>query len=352
MRRLRIVTWLLLLFLPSLPAWGKESIYTQEGHTEITLAIRYGLYAEAVQLFERASDSSWLVSSKVFQEVAEPHKKVAVWGAEAEPDRYPLLAAVAALGEVPVAQALLKRGAQVNAGLPGDGATPLMFAAKMGRLDMVRFLLAKGADPALLTTASRPTGVLELAMELNANDKKEEVALELLSPPYGGQILDNRSPLQVRVLLETAAYQGLGRVVRKLHELGAKISGRNQLGATLLHYALMGAEPGGKDVALYLIEQGLDPNQPYATDRMLAEAKQGRFSTKDNRVGRTPLLIAIDEGADVPLVEALLKSGADANLPSLAGISPMMSARSHGREDLVELFLRYESQVRATGVQE
>lgn len=283
------------------------------------------------------------MSYKVFSEVAEPGKHVAVWGTGAENDQYPLLAAVAALGEVSVAQTLLKNGAQVNARLPDEGSTPLMFAAKMGQLEMVRFLLAQGADPALLTTDGRPTGALELAMELKANEYREEVALELLKPLYARQILDASSPLQIRILLETAAYNGLGPVVRKLHELGTKISGRNQWGATLLHYALMGAAPGGKEAALYLMEQGLKPNQHYATDRMLDDARQGRFSPRDRRAGRTPLLLAIDERADLVYVEALLKNGADVNVPSLAGVTPMMSATSHGREDLVELFLRYGS---------
>lgn len=324
-----------------LDAVGKESIYTEEGHTEITLAIRSGKYAKAIRLIEGGAESDWLVSYKVFSEVAEPDKHVAVWGTEVENDQYPLLAAVAALGEVSVAQALLKKGAQVNARLPDEGSTPLMFAAKMGRLKMVRFLLAEGADPALLTTDSRPRGALELAMELKANDYREEVALELLNPPYASQLLDGGSPLQIRILLETAAYNGLGLVLRKLHESGAKISGRNQWGATLLHYALMGAAPGGKEAALYLMEQGLNPNQHYATDRMLADAKHGRFSPRDRRGGQTPLLLAIDERADALFVEALLKSGADVNLPSLAGVTPMMSATSRGREDLLELFLRY-----------
>ena len=84
MHGLRVFTTLLLsLFFLSFPAWGQESIYTEEGHTEITLAIRSGEYAEAVRLIAGATDSNWLVSRKVFKEVAEPCKQVAVLGAEA-----------------------------------------------------------------------------------------------------------------------------------------------------------------------------------------------------------------------------------------------------------------------------
>lgn len=83
MHGLRVFTTLLLLLFLSFPAWGKESIYTEEGHTEITLAIRHGDFAEAIRLIEGATDSSWLVSRKVFREVAEPGKQVAVLGAEA-----------------------------------------------------------------------------------------------------------------------------------------------------------------------------------------------------------------------------------------------------------------------------
>lgn len=57
MHSLRIFTSLFLLLSLSFPAWSKESIYTEEGHTEITTAIRSGEYAEAIRLIEGESES-------------------------------------------------------------------------------------------------------------------------------------------------------------------------------------------------------------------------------------------------------------------------------------------------------
>jgi ankyrin repeat protein len=339
---IRIITFSLLFMSMTAPVCANKSIYTDDEHTKVTLAIRNGKYIEAVRLIEESGSSKWLVSIKVFKEVAEPPKRVAIFGSKPAEDLYPLLAAVAALGEVSVAKALLKNGAQVNAQLPEEGSTPLMFAAKMRNLMMVRLLLSHGADPTITTTGNRPEGALSFSIELADSGDGEQVALELLAPPYADQILKNRSALQIRDMLETAAYRGLGQVIRRFKELGVKISQRNQLGASLLHYALMGGkEEGCKQVALYLIEHGLDPNQHYATDSMLEKAKQGHYSPWGRREGKTPLLLAIDEKADSHCIEDLIKSGADVNVPSLDGITPLLSAKNHGREDLIELFFRY-----------
>lgn len=209
------------------PVFANKSIYTDDGHTRVSLAIRNGKYIEAVRLIEESGSSKWLVSMKVFKEVAEPSKKVAVFGSKSAEDQYPLLAAVAALGEVSVAKALLKNGAQVNARLPIEGSTPLMFAAKMHNLTMVRHLLSRGADPTIMTTGNRPEGALSFSIEWADSGDEEQVALEFLAPPYADKILKNRSALQIRGMLETAAYRGLGKVLRRFKELGVDISQRN-----------------------------------------------------------------------------------------------------------------------------
>jgi len=318
------------------------------GHSALTMAIRHGDDAEAVRLIDASPDSSWLVVWKVFREIAEPGKQVLVLGEGEEAAPYPLLAAVAALGNEPVARALLRKGAQVDARLP-DGSTPLMFAAKMRHLAMVRLLLAAGADSGLKTRTKWPTAALGFALDLAESGEDERVALELLQPYYaklkvaGYTIrqaqnpLAGYSPLQLRVLLETAAYRGLGQVVRRMAELGAPLQGRNQLGATLLHYSLMGERKGCDEVAFYLIENGADPNRYYATDQQLATAKAGGFEPHNRREGKTPLLLAIDEGADDAFIERLLQLGADASLPSLSGVTPLQLAGLKERKALVKL---------------
>ena len=50
---------------------------------------------------------------------------------------------------------------QRNACLPQDGATPLMFTAMMGRLDMVQLLVEKGCDINKQDTVSGWTALMQ-----------------------------------------------------------------------------------------------------------------------------------------------------------------------------------------------
>lgn len=321
------------------------------GHSAVTLAIRDGDSAKAVRLIEESPDSFWLVVWKVFHEVADPGKKVTILGEEEATFPYPLLAAVAAMGNESVARALLSKGAQVNDRLP-DGSTTLMFAAKMGHLTMVRLLLDAGADPELITQTKWSTDALGYALQYAPPGAAEHVALELIQAaqdgswtqinniPVIGQIRIhlNYTPHKHKEALETAAYLGLSQVVRRLADMGAPLFERDKLGATLLHYALMGSQ---KEVAIFLIEQGADVNEYYATDQQLKAAIVGKFKPNDQREGKTPLLLAIEEGADVEFIEQLLKSGADANLCSLSGVSPLQTAISKERKALIGLLKSY-----------
>ena len=62
-------------------------------------------------------------------------------------DRTTLLHGMAQLGDRRKATLLLDRGAAVNAVDEEFRSTPLGLAARWGHLEMVRFLLERGADP-------------------------------------------------------------------------------------------------------------------------------------------------------------------------------------------------------------
>lgn len=335
----KVYLWFLMIaFLNAPTCLANNQIYTKGGHSEITQAILNGEEGKAVKLIESSQKPEWFVSWKVFREVAEPPLRVANLSGRNHDKQYPLLAAVVASGHISIAKALIKKGAHVDSLIPNEGSTPLMFASKMHDLEMVKLLLSKNADPSILTSERISTGALAFSLGHMESGENELVALELLKSPYGELILSKSTPLQIRTMLETASYNGLLQVIQRFNELGVKLLGRNRLGATLLHYALMGGEVSGQEVALYLIQQGLDPNQHYATNGALYAAKRGLFTPRDRREGKTPLLIAIDENASNEFISKLLVLGANVNMPSLQTITPVDAVIEKKRNDLIDLF--------------
>ena len=79
----------------------------------------------------------------------------------------PLHSAVAAQ-QLAIAEALLQRGAQVNA-VQADDFTPLHEAAQNGQVEMIALLLAHGADPAAETSEGKtPLAIAEEAGQQTA----------------------------------------------------------------------------------------------------------------------------------------------------------------------------------------
>lgn len=173
-------------------------------------------------------------------------------------------------------KALLGHGANVNALITQDpprwgeyssqgrgkrleGATPFLLAAMSADLDMMRFLLANGADPALMTkaqvtplmvaagaqapgaagttftaiTASMAIGAIQLALEVG-NDV-------------------NMSDARGETALHHAIDRNLPDVVRFLVDNGAQVNVKNKRGLTPLRYAMGFAQDG---------QTGIVPERP------------------------------------------------------------------------------------------
>ncbi len=80
----------------------------------------------------------------------------------------------ALVGDIEIAEILLTAGASVN---PGGSQSPLIGAIIGGHLDMIRWLLARDADPYAVNFEGK--SALEFAEE-----KGEQVAADLLRPYY------------------------------------------------------------------------------------------------------------------------------------------------------------------------
>lgn len=155
--------------------------------------------------------------------------------------------------------------------------TPLHSAAMAGRLDAVRFLLERGADPDARNTADQSP----LLYAAFSNYVAIVEALIERGAAFDYHDARNLSPLLF------AARQGGAEVVRLLVEKGAAFDDPGFRGRTPLHFAAMN---GHTDIVRYLAGKGADP---------------GRIDED----GLTPLGLALTRG-HAEAAEAMLASGA------------------------------------------
>lgn len=203
---------------------------------------------------------------------------------------------------------LIDRGADVNARDNTHGRTPLVFAASQNRVDTMRMLIEKGANSKLETTVidypqrQSADNQARLARDkmITATTGRTVVAPPQFDPPQTGRAAtvgqgDPPAP---------GAGRGRGgnptgpRPASDIQQIG------KQGGMTALHYV---ARDGFVDAAMMLLDSGMDVNIATAGDRS------------------TPLLVAIING-QFDLAMAFLKRGANPNLTSDDGASPLFAA--------------------------
>ena len=210
----------------------------------------------------------------------------------------------AADGHPAVVEALLGAGADFRTPLP-SGFTPLFFAVREGRTDVVRVLLKAGADvneamqpkKSSGKAPSRGTSPLILAVE-NGHFELAAVLLEAGADPN-----DQRSGFTA---LHTLTW------VRKPNRGDGDDGDPAPMGS-------------GDLTSLQLVETLVT----YRAD-VNARLKRGASGRGVlNKVGATPFLLAA-RTADVPLMRALVKLGADPRLPNADHGSPLMAAAGLG----------------------
>ena len=227
--------------------------------------------------------------------------------------------------------------------------TPLMAAARMGYIDVVRLLLDAGASQED-KTGWNPPSPLYLAVE----GGHREIARILIDAGavldrFEGTSTDARTPLMVAVeksdlalvdlLLEAganvntrgefgrsalvvAAELGLEEMVKRLQEAGAMEEG---LEAIALQAA---AAAGDLPRVQALLDAGVDPNQPEPISKGYS------------------LQSAASRG-DVEMVRLLLATGAD--IDGLKGQAPISAAAYFGQTEMVQILIEAGADVNACG---
>jgi ankyrin repeat protein len=209
------------------------------------------------------------------------------------------LALASRSGHASAVQRLLEAGADPNRASPA-GETPLMVAARTGVVDSVMSLLEHGADPSARESWRGQTALMWAAAERHADVVRPLVA--------AGANVDGRSDAGFTPLM-FATRLGHIETVDALLDAGADIHQTLPDGTSALVAAVINAH---YDLAAHLLERGADPNaseQGWTALHQLVWTR--RPNTNKNQHNPSPR----QSGwvTDLELVEALVAHGADVN---------------------------------------
>ncbi|MBU1109115.1 MAG: ankyrin repeat domain-containing protein [Candidatus Riflebacteria bacterium] len=279
---------------------------------------------------------------------------------------------------------LLKYGANVNFCDP-EGKTPLWIAVESGDEKMVQLLLDHGGDPKIshdergrtplhCAVANKNVNIVRqlIGKGANANAKDENgespYALAKRIQAYaifeelktkGGEATSSMIESDFRIAIDSGNLELLAKIVKG----GFDINSLNPEGNAPIHQAIL---KGDLPIVKYLLEQGValeKKNSEQLTPLMLAAAKghkgivvlllkngaNANADCEDSRLfPRFPLHFAIASN-NLPIAEALLKAGAEADKKSQGVTSLQFIATSDACLELARLFLKCGANINAHG---
>ena len=225
-------------------------------------------------------------------------------GAKTRIGGYTPLHLAAQVGHANVIAPLVAAGSQVSS-LTATGATALMHAAHSGNADAVRILIENGADPNVKETANGQSALMFAA----AADRVDVVKL-LIARGADLHLTSRVEDFASLTITNDADQNGVPRPQQPANPNDVPGITRpfnyNELigkhgGLAALHFA---ARQGASATAEALIKAGANVNQQGAGDKT------------------TPVLVAAING-HFDLVSYLLDQGADPNLASIGGVTPL-----------------------------
>lgn len=230
----------------------------------------------------------------------------------AAPALEPSFAEVLRSGRASSLRQALDQGAPVQAA-DASGSTPLHWVAAFGDLDSLRLLIERGAD----VNATNAAGATPL---LRAVGDLAKVQLLLAH----GANVNARSAMGQTPLILAARAARSRDVVELLLRHGADPKATNAFGATALMAAAAGGDVGTVEL---LLAKGADPNAQPAPN-------EGGFLFGG---GRSPLLWAAFRG-NIPMIQVLLRAGAQVNVPTGLGTALAQAAWAD-RTDAAQILL-------------
>jgi ankyrin repeat protein len=233
----------------------------RDGATALVIAILNAHYDVAALLVEKGADPN-------AGDVAGRAALYALVDMHTLPPMYsrPLPVPTGRVTALELAALLLSRGAQPNQPLvrplpprhhnPGDrtmgeGSTPYMRAAQGGDVQMMRLLLAHGADPALPQKNGTTALMLAAGGLDEATREADALAAVDLCLQNGADV--NASNTAGDTALHKAAESGANGVIRLLAEHGAALDVKNKRGSTPLDVARQSGRDGERTATVALL---------------------------------------------------------------------------------------------------
>jgi ankyrin repeat protein len=260
----------------------------------------------------------------------------------------PVLVSAARKGQVEIVQVLIAAGANVNRGFD---ELPLHTAAEEGHLAVVRFLLEAGANiegyeednwTALMdASCAGHLSVVQFLVEQGADVNawsQGETPLMLAARNVHREIYEFLYPLvsdEIREIGDRDAEKEMSRTIRR--QTREQNKAVEELNEAAMYGNLLQVQQ--------LIAAGVDGNLLQVQQLIAAGVDVNAIAA----CNRTALSLAI-QGGKIPVIQVLLKAGADPNLPdetddALAANSPLMEASSTffatNRGDMVRLLIQH-----------
>ncbi len=243
----------------------------------------------------------------------------------------------------------------------------LLITVMTGRLDLVKRLVEKGADPNQVSNGDTPytmavcCGLTEIEQYLREHGGNvnaypalihwvaERGDLEMAKTLFEREASVNLADRAEKTPLHTAAAKGKAEMVKFLVEKGANVEAKDREGMTALHLA---QQEGHKDIIPLLVQktqnvesQGAMGRTPLhmavKADRLedvRALLEKGARVDAEDADKETPLHLAARLGRPA-IAQALLEKGANPNARSKSGDAPLHLAAHWGEEEVCKVLL-------------
>jgi len=368
-RAMTVLILLVLLFQPVRAATVDDTVMLYD-------AVTRGDAAKAREILGRSPDAATAAS---YRERSLPEE--ALWAGSRDvmevllthgvPLTEDILPLAATFSSNEMIELLLSHGAPIN-GKGREGYTVLYNAALSGRLELVRMLLARGADPSITVAGGK--SILH-SVTVGSMRNYPEIAELLIR--NGADV--NAKDQKGRTPLETCCYYGTREVIDVLCRHGASIDSADEAVAAgdvkraemmirrdgrLLTARFgdegelinMGARRGRTDTVAMLIDMGASIEARDIGDRtpLHLTASHGHLDTAALLLARGAVVSALDGDGASPLhlavtgemASLLISKGAKVELKDRNGNTPLHRAALRGSRDVLAVLVAHGASIR------